>query len=110
MKKVNFKLIFMPLALNSDILLTDMFSYTPVHGWQFMNLQLHETFSTLRKFQFKSQISKFMGLFALARQPSSGPGPGERLHTYSLAHAATGTGNFRSTYYKFHSLDYVCKL
>jgi len=30
----------MPLALNCDVLLTDMFSYTEDCGWQVMNIQL----------------------------------------------------------------------
>jgi len=40
----------MPLALNCDVLLTNMFNYTQVYSWQVMNIQLHKTFSTLSKF------------------------------------------------------------
>jgi len=40
----------MPLALNSDVLLTDMFSYTEGSCWRVMNLQLHKTSPNLSKF------------------------------------------------------------
>jgi len=40
----------MPLALNCDVLLTDMFSYTDGCGWHVMNIQLHKTSSSILKF------------------------------------------------------------
>jgi len=40
----------MPLALNCDVLMTNMFNYTQVYSWQFVNLQLHKNFLTLSKF------------------------------------------------------------
>ena len=40
----------MPLALNCDVLLTDMFSYTEGCCWHVMNIQFIITSSTLSKF------------------------------------------------------------
>jgi len=40
----------MPLALNCDVLLTDMFSYTEGCCWQVMNILLHKTSSSILKF------------------------------------------------------------
>jgi len=44
----------MPLALNCDVLLTDMFSYTEGCGWLVMNFQLHKTSPIFKNSHFKS--------------------------------------------------------